>query len=371
MDKKIWMRSLIAALCGVACVLAYSAFQISGNTLYNASLVVCEIGVSLVFVYFYEDIVKTLFYSGLLIAGWLCFKLWYAGSSEYALSPILAVVVAAYLFFRKKTFIRHPSLSDRQPLIMNGEKREYTLLIDESEVTSDGVIVKGYADGEFKEGDSIMVVRGDDSFQRGIIKKIQETSEKNDHRYCTLLLTHIKKPIETYDVLTSTVPSHISRSVLWTPILRCYLEAYNTLHNDSRFMAMIEYALLHNEFLSLAFLQVDFEQGSAGFGFKFFQTGEGINALGIFTDHKTIQGYFEEERTEGKKLLPITMIDAIKIVLMNQQITGVVINPRGPKYLFLHRDVLQKICLSERFHLEFGNIEDAPFSFEGKKGLWK
>lgn len=369
----LWM----ACFLGIYLLFADAESQLSLNIMYTA----VTAGLTGTVMRFYKDWKSLVFYALSVIALGGVFLTVRRGVSENVEFAACLILIAMFMYrpeVAKRASLPLQSgsaLTQYHTVYMNMEGRRYTLMIEKLWMER-LVHVSGTVHGLLKQGDVVMVLSDGMKAQKAIVSAIlkngAQLKEAADTEVELILDKLVRRPLQ-YGVISSIVPGQMPDQAQENPLLTGMMYEYGKFYEDENFRHSFFHVAEHSRFL----VPVSLEQGQEGsfqsmrIGFKGIarQDNQEMKSFALFTDQNALHEW-KALFTGGKA--PLTMVitfhDACQIMLRGH--SGIVINPFGPKYVYLTDQMVNQLTESPSYRKEFGDPHQSRMSFE-RKGMKK
>jgi hypothetical protein len=345
----LWM----ACFLGIYLLFADAGSQLSLNIMYTA----VTAGLIGTVMRFYKDWKSLVFYALSVIALGGVFLTVRRGVSENVEFAACLILIAMFMYrpeVAKRASLPLQSgraLTQYHTVYMNMEGRRYTLMIEKLWMER-LVHVSGTVHGLLKQGDVVMVLSDGMKAQKAIVAAIlkngAELKEAADTEVELILDKLVRKPLQ-YGVISSIVPGQMPGKAQENPLLTGMMYEYGRFYEDENFRHTFFHVAEHSRFLVPVSLE--------------------MKSFALFTDQNALHEW-KALFTDGKA--PLTMVitfhDACQIMFKGH--SGIVINPFGPKYVYLTDQMVNRLTESPAYRKEFGDPRQSRMSFE-RKGMKK
>lgn len=382
--KREILKMIGSALMWMACFLGiYLLFaDVSGTGALHMMYAAVIAGVSGSVMRFFDDIATLIFYVLSILALGGVFLTVRNGGSENVQYAAYAIILAMFMYQpnipSRRTALPLQSgraLQQSHPVYMNMEGRRYTLMIEKIWMEK-LVHVKGTIHGLLKQGDVVMVLCDGMKAQKAVVQAVIQNGTMLKEAYDTeveLILDRLVKKPRQYGVVSSVVPGNMPQEAQENPLLSGMMYEYGRFYQDENFRRTFFHVAEHSQFI----VPVTLEQQGEGaeramrIGFRGIVRNDeqGKRSFALFTDQEALKNW---KSLFGSGRAPLTMSitfhDACAIMLKGH--SGIVINPYGPKYVFLSDEMVNRLTESREYRKEFGDPHDGKMSFE-RKGMKK
>jgi hypothetical protein len=326
----------------------------------------------------YYDRWKTLvFYLMVIIAIAGVFLTMHNGVSQN-LQWVILLIVAALLMFRPEQPKREvlpmqsgKSLKESRTVYMNMEGRRYSLMIEQMWMER-MLHVKGTLHGLLKQGDVVMVLCDGMKEQKAIVASVikngKELREAADTTVELVLARLVKTP-QQFGVISSVVPGELPSSAKENPLLSGLMYEYGRFYQNENYRSVFFHVLEHSRFI----VPISLEQTNAGpytgmkIAFKGISRADNtaVRSFALFTDNSSLERW-KVLFADGKApmTMSITFHDACQIMYHGHN--GIVVNPFGPKFVFLSDEMVSRLTEDPSYRKEFGDPHTGKMSFERK-----
>lgn len=357
---------------GISMYAVYAGLNAAGTENYIALAGFCLS--CAVLIRFYKEPGSLIFY---LLASAVYTGILYALKGGITMPLVLVMigyVVALFMFRPKQRPVTKPQVRSlprvsqpKKTLFLNRESRRYSLMVEKA-WSDNGRHLSGTVHGEMKSGDTVVVISEQGQKEAVVAKLIKDGSAVDAVKDASAeVVLEGDMPVPLYAVVSSVMPGNLPDSAQENPCLLGMMYEYGRFVHDHAFMNRFIHVLVHSRYLVPVHIEENMTSSQMSTKISFMgvsrSKGDKMRSFAVFTDADALSRWKAVHQNGHAPLtMSITFQDAVTIMWKGHE--GIVIDPFGPKFVFLSSQLIDQITKQDIYRKEFGAPGEHGLSFD-------